>query len=441
MSSRRPSPSPQKKAVALKRVDGEPLNRTDIQYDVLFNIFNDTHDVFTDPYPSHDSPARKITFRDLYLKTIQHSPKATKALKDKMSDSPMFAEDFAMLALLVNVGRVNTTMSFFPEMKTAIRTYHPIPALQRTAGNLQDAPRIKHILKSTILDNDHGNPPSTPADILARVKSGQVPSTTVMNLVFVFANHSTPIGHLHFGDNLDFIDLFLRENISSVSRARAFLWLCYHYLESPLASSDDDYDDDGPSNPFADSRRGNTPTFMYLSDSEIGQENVDPENEKVLGQKLVAQRAEILKTQGAKETVKQGKPLDGIVIGDEEDESPISGAKPKVKRAAPGKAKSTTKEAKEKKAASAALRRSRLKEKAKGQESPPQLISIRNINTSINYNLGLMRKSTIAYQAKHLNMPVSNNITANVTPHTLLALLSLQPLLSITETIVCQPEV
>ena len=54
-------------------------------------------------------------------------------------------------------------------MKTAIRTYHPIPALQRTTGNLQDAPRIKHILKSSMLDGEQGNTPSVPAEILARV--------------------------------------------------------------------------------------------------------------------------------------------------------------------------------------------------------------------------------------------------------------------------------
>lgn len=110
MSSRRPSPAPQRKTVALKRVDGEPLTRLDIQYDVLYNIFHDTHDVFTDPYPSSTTPP-KVCFRELYLKTILNSPKATKALKDKMADSNLFAEDFAMLALLVNVGRVNTTMS------------------------------------------------------------------------------------------------------------------------------------------------------------------------------------------------------------------------------------------------------------------------------------------------------------------------------------------
>ena len=112
MSSRRPSPAvPQKKPVPIKRTDGEPLTRTDIQYDVLYHIFHDKHEVFTDPYPSTDTPPVKLSFRDLYVKTILHSPKATKALKDKMIDLATFAEDFGMLALLVNVGRVNTTMS------------------------------------------------------------------------------------------------------------------------------------------------------------------------------------------------------------------------------------------------------------------------------------------------------------------------------------------
>ncbi|KAG6911809.1 hypothetical protein DXG01_000056 [Tephrocybe rancida] len=311
MSSRRPSPSPQKRPTALKRVDGEPLTRFDIQYDVLHSIFCDTHAVFTNPYSSND-PAPKITFRDLYLATILHSSKATKALKDKMADSEMFSEDFAMLALLVNVGRVNTTMSFFPEMKTAIRTYHPIPALQRTTGNLQDAPRIKHILKSTALKNDHGPAPSTPADILSRA----------------------PIGHNHFADKLDFTDLFVRENISSLSRARAFLWLCYHYLESPIEDTDDDYDDDTPTNPFADSRRGNLPTFIFLSDIEIIEENMDPDEEKVLAEKLVVQRLEILKTQGAKESARQNKTTSTSATRDMEIDSVTDRevVKPKAKQ-------------------------------------------------------------------------------------------------------------
>ncbi|KAG6897329.1 hypothetical protein C0992_002387 [Termitomyces sp. T32_za158] len=303
--SRRASPSAQKRTTAIKRADGDPLTRFDIQYDVLHHIFHDVQAVFTDPYDS----AAKVTFRDLYIRTILHSQKATKTLKDKMTESATFAEDFAMLALLVN----------------------------RTTGNLQDAPRIKHILKSANLGNCHGPMPSTPADILSRVKSGQVPSTTVMNLVFVFANHSGPIGRVHFSEKLDFTDLFICETLSSLSRARAFLWLCYHYLESSVEDSDDDYDNnDGPTNPFADSRRGNIPTLVHLTDSEIAQENVDPEEENKLGEKLVLKRLEIVKAQGAKELSKHnkmsGSGIDGIGDEDRHSASARESFKLKIRR-------------------------------------------------------------------------------------------------------------
>ena len=96
--------------MALKRADGEPLTRMDIQYDVLHAIFTDNHAVFSDPYSDTEGES-KLTFRDLFIQAILHSPKATKALKDKMHESETFSEDFAMLSLLVNVGRVNTTMS------------------------------------------------------------------------------------------------------------------------------------------------------------------------------------------------------------------------------------------------------------------------------------------------------------------------------------------
>ena len=100
-----------RRGVAIKRADGEPLTRVDLQYDFLRAVFDDQHEVFTDPYAAKDAPSSKVTFRDLYIKAILHSPRATKALKDKMTESSVYAEDFAMLSLLVNVGRVNTTMS------------------------------------------------------------------------------------------------------------------------------------------------------------------------------------------------------------------------------------------------------------------------------------------------------------------------------------------
>lgn len=59
--------------------------------------------------------------------------------------------------------------SVFPEMKTALRTYHPVPSLQKTDGNAQDAPRIKNCLKAALLPSEtKGVPPATPEEVLAK---------------------------------------------------------------------------------------------------------------------------------------------------------------------------------------------------------------------------------------------------------------------------------
>jgi Ino eighty subunit 1 len=63
-------------------------------------------------------------------------------------------------------------MAVFPEMKTALRTYHPVPSLQKTDGNAQDAPRIKNCLKAALLPAEiKGEPPSTPDQILEKIVS------------------------------------------------------------------------------------------------------------------------------------------------------------------------------------------------------------------------------------------------------------------------------
>lgn len=94
---------------ALKRTDGEALTRHDLQFDLLAYIFNDTNAVFTDPFTS--PPGKKVTFRDLYVSAIVAAPKTARSVKEKFVESPLFATEFAMLSLLVNVGRVNTSMA------------------------------------------------------------------------------------------------------------------------------------------------------------------------------------------------------------------------------------------------------------------------------------------------------------------------------------------
>ncbi|KAH9944538.1 uncharacterized protein BXZ73DRAFT_87417 [Epithele typhae] len=281
----------QRKHLAVKRADGQPLTRVDLQYDMLYAIFNDPQAVFTDPhntirgYPPHS----KVSFRDLYVNALIHSPKCSRALRDKIRESPLFGNEFGMISLLSNVGRINTTMAFFPEMKTQLRTYHPVPALQQTKGNLQDAPRIKNILKTCFLQNEAQGNVTTPNDVLARTRSNQIPPTSIVNLVFVFASHSSTVARSHFTPrSYEFLDLFTPIKVSSQSRAQAFLWLCYHYYEGSVG------------NPFRapDSEEGSemAPPFVALSDAQLKLENVDTPEEIQRGKDMISQRSLVQST-------------------------------------------------------------------------------------------------------------------------------------------------
>jgi hypothetical protein len=95
-----------RRTVCIEHPDGEPLTRADIQFDLLSHIFADDTKAFSDP---HNGPS-KLSFRDLYVNAILHSPKTKSVLKEKLA-LPTFATDFAMLALLTNVGRIAATMS------------------------------------------------------------------------------------------------------------------------------------------------------------------------------------------------------------------------------------------------------------------------------------------------------------------------------------------
>ena len=241
----------EKKVIALKYADGHPLTRQDLQYDLLHHIFADPHRVFTDPYPTNpgQTPQPKLTFRDLYLNTILHSPKCSRGPRDKALENQEFGTEFAKMSLLTNVGRINTTMAcqcpvaqiakhallthplstVFPELRTQLRTYHPVPPLQKTDGNLQDAPRIKNILKDCFLPSEgKGVPSPSPTEILTRLvcppqqirpssaqtcrslaahaslqNQSQSPPTTVVNLLFAITSPSYSPVRLFARDSSD----------------------------------------------------------------------------------------------------------------------------------------------------------------------------------------------------------------------------------------------
>ncbi|KAJ3737016.1 hypothetical protein DFJ43DRAFT_1048909 [Lentinula guzmanii] len=305
MSDIPPEPIPpagylSRKALPIKRNDAEILTREDVQYDFLHYIFLDETAVFT---PQTPASASKITFRELYVNALYHSNKCSKVLKDKMFETPEFGVELAKISLLTNVGRINTTMAFFPEMKTALRTYHPVPSLQKTDGNAQDAPRIKNCLKAALLPSEFKTlPPSTPEEVLERRKAGQCPPTSIVNLIFVLSNHAVPLANVHFDGTVNFLDLFLPKALASSDRAKAFLWIIYHYLES-----------DEPPNPFdapnSHLTPGKAPYMRPLTRMEMSRENVDTSEELEWGKRMSAQRNSFLqKLVTAMESEKKSKP-------------------------------------------------------------------------------------------------------------------------------------
>jgi len=199
----------------LKKDDGMPLWRRDIQYDFLRLVFEDTQAVFTrtsDGTGGH-------TFADIYLDAMAHSSKCSKILKDKLLSERPAAINMAMVCLLVNVGRMNTTLNFFPEMRAQLRTYHSIPSLQAHQDpsaykQLQDAPRLKSILKGATDDDAQ---PST----VDEIRQAAVPRTNPVNLIFVLSQYAPKVSELHFFPPRDFFDLVMRPTLSSRSRATA----------------------------------------------------------------------------------------------------------------------------------------------------------------------------------------------------------------------------
>lgn len=92
----------------LKKDDGEPLWREDIQFDFLKAVFDNDKPVFTNSYEKH---LPKQSFADLYIDTMSRSSKTSKVLRDKLLTDREAAKGMAMVCLLVNVGRMNTTLN------------------------------------------------------------------------------------------------------------------------------------------------------------------------------------------------------------------------------------------------------------------------------------------------------------------------------------------
>ena len=316
----------------IKKDDGVPLWRKDIQYEFLKTVFNDKRSTFTRVSDS----MKNCNFADIYIDAMANSSKTSKVLKDKLKSDREAAENMAMICLLVNVGRMNTTLNFFPEMRAQLRTYHAIPALQAHADSntykqLQDAPRLKSILKGASEDN-----PDEPHTIEA-IQAHSIPRTNPVNLIFALSQSAPNISETHFSSSIDFFDLVIRPTLSSYSRAQAFLWLMWWYLESNFTK------DDALSNPFGPAlcEAGaetaiplKVPELKHLTEEQGDAENVDTEDEIAFGEEMRLERKRILESEEA-----DNKPLKRVkkapLVDDVSDVDSLAGRSLKAGSPAP----------------------------------------------------------------------------------------------------------
>lgn len=91
----------------LKKEDGIPLWRKDIQYDFLRLVFHDQTKCFT----KKSDGTNGWTFAEIYIDAMAKSSKCSKILKEKLLQDLDGALSMAMVCLLVNVGRMNTTLN------------------------------------------------------------------------------------------------------------------------------------------------------------------------------------------------------------------------------------------------------------------------------------------------------------------------------------------
>ncbi len=172
-------------------------------------------------------------------------------------------------------------------MRAQLRTYHSIPSLQAQQDpnaykQLQDAPRLKSILKGACEGDDQREEPNT----VEKIKAHPIPRTNPVNLIFVISQYAPKISELHFFPPRDFFDLVMRSTLSSRSRAKGFLWLMWWYLESNFTRHA------AETNPFGRGVEGEgtkgmplkIPPFEHLTEEQSKTENVDTEEEIAYGE-------------------------------------------------------------------------------------------------------------------------------------------------------------
>ncbi|KAK6201071.1 uncharacterized protein RJT21DRAFT_84966 [Scheffersomyces amazonensis] len=308
----------------LKKADGEPFWRKDIQYDFLHALFNDDTPCFTNSFPHTDlenaNNNPKIPFSDLYIRTLAESSKCSKILKERLIKDKRWSLSVAKVCLLVNAGRMNTTINFVPEMRSTLRTYHSIPSLQADplghgSIQLQDTPRLKSILKAVCEDD---NKPRELDEIL-NDPSPNKPNTNVFQLIFLLSNRTTGIPYHHEDLTVNlFMEFFLNPKIHPTNRAKRFLWLLYTYLETDFSQ------EQIANNPFGG---GKIPNLEYIPEYDLNRFDIDTDFEIDYSESMFAIRNKYLKDET---NVRRRVKRDDHDEYDSETVSDVDGDKTKV---------------------------------------------------------------------------------------------------------------
>ncbi len=178
-------------------------------------------------------------------------------------------------------------------MRAQLRTYHAIPSLQAHQDataykQLQDAPRLKSILKGAAEDLPE------PRD-LGEFKTRDPPRTNPVNLIFLLCQQASHVAELHFPAGLEFHDLVMKTKYSSKTRARAFLWLMWFYLESDFTEEGCDENPFGPGVDYGtDVANQGVPRLEEMTPDEEASENIDPKEELDFGREKQNHRAKII---------------------------------------------------------------------------------------------------------------------------------------------------
>lgn len=252
--------------LSLKKADGEAFWRKDIQYDFLKALFDDTTACFTNSFEKsniancNNNP--KISFGELYIRTLAESSKSSRVLKEKLIRDVDLGKAVAKVCILVNVGRMNTTINFVPEMKSTLRTYHSIPSLQTgpkggTVQQLQDTPRLKSILKA-VCEGEENN--LALLDDIMKTPPETKPNTNIIQLLFLLSNAVHGVPYMDDQPNSHLLEFFVNTKIHPENRAKRFLWLLYTFLETNFSK------EELSQNPFG----GETiPPIQWLEELEI----------------------------------------------------------------------------------------------------------------------------------------------------------------------------